>query len=66
MSNRNRSNRHTVHGVPTAERRVGNVGLLIIQAAKQGSKENLEFLLTLPGGKPSAFIQVYSKVSTTS
>ena len=45
-------NRHSVHGIPkTSERRVGNVGLLIIQAAKQGSKDNLEFLLNLPGGR---------------
>ena len=44
-------NRHSVHGIPTtSERRVGNVGPLIIQAAKQGSKDNLEFLLNLPGG----------------
>ena len=45
-------NRHSIHGIPTSvtERRVGNVGPLIIQAAKQGSKDNLEFLLTLPGG----------------
>ena len=45
-------NRHSIHGIPTSvtERRVGNVGLLIIQAAKQGSKDNIEFLLSLPGG----------------
>jgi hypothetical protein len=51
-------NRHSIHGIPTSvtERRVGNVGPLIIQAAKQGSKDNLEFLLSLPGGilKPAA------------
>ena len=44
-------NRHSIHGIPTSERRVGSLGLLIIQAAKQGSKDNLEFLLNLPGGK---------------
>ena len=49
----NTKTRHSIHGIPTSvtERRVGNVGLLIIQAAKQGSKDNLEFLLNLPGGK---------------
>lgn len=47
---RGNQTRHTVHGAPTSERRVGSVGLLIIQAAKQGSRDNLEFLLNLPGG----------------
>ena len=31
--------------------RVGSVGLLLFEAARQGSLENLEFALGLPGGK---------------
>lgn len=45
--------RYTVHDALTAERRVENVGLLIIQAAKQGSRDSLQMLLNLPGGTPS-------------
>ena len=30
--------------------RVGNVGLLLIEAAKQGSRDHLEFLFNLPQG----------------
>ena len=50
MSNKKQYTRHSVHGAPSGERRVGNVGPMIIQAAKQGSKDNLEFLLNLPEG----------------
>ena len=46
-----RYSRHSIHGVPSGERRVGEVGPMIIQAAKQGSKDNLEFLLNLPEGR---------------
>jgi len=30
---------------------VGSVGLLLFEAARQGSLENLQFALGLPGGK---------------
>ena len=46
-----RYSRHSIHGVSSGERRVGEVGPMIIQAAKQGSKDNLEFLLNLPEGR---------------
>ena len=33
--------------------RVGNVGLLLIEAVKQGSRDSLEFLFDLPQGTAS-------------
>ena len=32
-------------------RRIGNVGLLLIEAAKQGSRDSLELLFDLPQGR---------------
>ncbi len=44
--------RRSVPGVlPEGERRIGSVGLLIYEAAKQGDLDNLKFALALPDGE---------------